>query len=48
LGRRLAAEGVQLRPALPINPLRRRLARIDLRNHRKTTVIDGRIAYLGS
>jgi cardiolipin synthase len=48
LGRRMQAGGVDLRPALPINPLRRRLARIDLRNHRKVAVIDGRVAYLGS
>lgn len=45
---RLARSGVEVRPSLPINPLRRRLTRFDLRNHRKVAVIDGRIAYLGS
>jgi len=42
--------GVRLAVALPIgNPLLRPLAgRIDLRNHRKIVVIDGRITYCGS
>jgi cardiolipin synthase len=42
--------GVQLAVALPIgNPLLRPLrGRIDLRNHRKIVVIDGRITYCGS
>ncbi len=35
-------------PALPVNPVRRLFARLDLRNHRKLAVIDGRIAYTGS
>ncbi len=35
-------------PMLPAAPWRRRLARIDLRNHRKIVVIDGHIAYAGS
>ena len=48
LGSKLRRRGVQVCAALPINPLRRRLARIDLRNHRKVAVIDGRIGYLGS
>ena len=34
--------------ALPVNPLRRIFARIDLRNHRKLAIIDGRVAYTGS
>jgi len=33
---------------LPVSPWRRKLARIDLRNHRKLAVIDGRCAYAGS
>lgn len=49
---RLAAEmrraGVRLASALPANPLRAVFARLDLRNHRKLCVIDGRIAYTGS
>lgn len=42
--------GVQVATALPLNrPLRVILtSRIDLRNHRKITVIDGRITYCGS
>jgi cardiolipin synthase len=34
--------------ALPVNPFRMLLRRLDLRNHRKLAVIDGRIAYTGS
>jgi len=48
LFRRLEAAGVEVRAALPVNPFRRKLARIDLRNHRKIAVIDGRAAYTGS
>lgn len=44
----LARQGVEVAPALPVNPLRRLFARIDLRNHRKLAVIDGRVAYTGS
>ena len=33
---------------LPVGLLRRRAGRIDLRNHRKIAVIDGRIGYTGS
>lgn len=42
--------GVRLAAALPIgNPLTRPFrGRIDLRNHRKILVIDGRITYCGS
>ncbi|RKF15287.1 cardiolipin synthase [Roseovarius spongiae] len=50
LWRRMADAGVQLAVALPLNrPLRTILtSRLDLRNHRKITVIDGRITYCGS
>lgn len=48
LARWLEDHGVRVVPALPVNPIRRPLARIDLRNHRKLAVIDGRIAYAGS
>jgi cardiolipin synthase len=46
----MRAAGVQLAVALPIgNPLLRPLrGRIDLRNHRKIVIIDGRITYCGS
>lgn len=40
--------GVQVVAALPANPFRALFARVDLRNHRKAAVIDGRIAYIGS
>ncbi len=45
---RMKGHGIEAVPALPVNPLRRRLARMDLRNHRKIAVIDGAIAYTGS
>ena len=41
-------KGVDVRRMLPASPLRRKLARLDLRNHRKLSVIDGTIAYTGS
>lgn len=46
----MRAAGVQVAVALPIgNPIRTILkSRIDLRNHRKITVIDGQITYCGS
>ena len=45
---RMRAAGVRVVEALPVNPLRMLLARVDLRNHRKIAVIDGLIAYTGS
>jgi cardiolipin synthase len=52
LFRRLAPElrrhGAEVHPVLPVNLLRRPLARLDLRNHRKLAVIDGRVAFAGS
>ena len=44
----LREAGVELVAALPVNPLRAMGARLDLRNHRKLVVVDGRVAYLGS
>ncbi len=40
--------GVHVEAALPVNPLRGRLSRIDVRNHRKIVVIDGHLSYIGS
>lgn len=40
--------GVEVIAALPAAPWRRKLARLDLRNHRKIAVIDGHCAYTGS
>ncbi len=48
LGPSMIAAGIHLEAALPVNPFRRRMARIDLRNHRKIAVIDGQIGYTGS
>ncbi len=47
---RMKAAGVQTAVALPLDHLIRTLltSRIDLRNHRKITVIDGTITYCGS
>ncbi|MHB1156422.1 MAG: cardiolipin synthase [Phycisphaerales bacterium] len=48
LPRFFAANKIEFHRVLPVNPIRSRLARVDLRNHRKLAVIDGRIAYTGS
>lgn len=48
LPKELRDHGVEVVPMLPVSPWRRKLARIDLRNHRKVAVIDGRCAYAGS
>ncbi len=45
---RLREAGVRVVAALPVNALRAIFSRIDLRNHRKIAVIDGKIAYVGS
>ncbi len=39
---------MKVEAALPVAPLRRGLARIDLRNHRKLAVVDGSVAIVGS
>ncbi len=44
----LRAAGVDVRPMLAGGLAWRRSARMDLRNHRKIAVIDGRIGYTGS
>ena len=46
--RKLRAAGVEIHAMLPVNLFRRRFSRIDMRNHRKLAVIDGRIGYTGS
>ncbi len=46
--RRLRGAGVEVLGALPANPVRMLFRRLDLRNHRKIVVIDGKIAYAGS
>ena len=42
------AGGGGVHASLPLRPLRRPLARIDIRNHRKIAVIDGCLAFTGS
>ena len=46
--RRLTEMGVEWHLMLPFQPLKGRIRRPDLRNHRKLVVIDGEIAYTGS
>ena len=45
---RLRAAGVEVVEVLPLGFFRRKAARLDLRNHRKIAVMDGRVAYVGS
>jgi len=46
--RRLTLMGVEWQLMLPVQPLRGRYQRPDLRNHRKLLVIDGQVAFTGS
>lgn len=46
--RRLRAAGVHVVEAMPANLLRALFSRIDVRNHRKLMIVDGRIGYTGS
>ncbi len=48
LGQWMAERGVEVHSLMSINPFRRHHTRLDLRNHRKLTVIDGKTAYTGS
>lgn len=48
LRERLERAGVQVVAALPVGVIRTLFERIDLRNHRKIAVIDGRIGFCGS
>jgi cardiolipin synthase len=45
---RLTAMGVAVRESLPVRLIPWKKARLDLRNHRKLAVIDGRVGYTGS
>lgn len=45
---RMRPMGILAAETLPIGFFRRHTGRIDLRNHRKIAIIDGRIAYTGS
>lgn len=46
--RAMQAAGVEVEAALPVNVVRMLLSRLDLRNHRKIAVIDGRVGFTGS
>ena len=46
--RRLEEMGVAWQLMLPVQPLKGRYQRLDLRNHRKLLVVDGKVAYVGS
>ncbi|WP_442928262.1 cardiolipin synthase [Microbacterium sp. USHLN186] len=46
--RRLDAMGADWQLMLPVQPLRGRIQRPDLRNHRKLLVVDGIVGFLGS
>jgi cardiolipin synthase len=46
--KRLDAMGAQWHLMLPVQPLKGKYQRPDLRNHRKLLVVDGRVAYTGS
>jgi cardiolipin synthase len=48
LRKRLARTRIEAYPMLPINLLRRRFRRPDLRNHRKLLVVDGQFGFTGS
>ncbi|HMF18907.1 MAG TPA: cardiolipin synthase [Gemmataceae bacterium] len=48
LAPRMRAAGIEVTLLLPVRWFRRRGTRADLRNHRKITVVDGQIAYVGS
>ncbi|WP_210480214.1 cardiolipin synthase [Naasia sp. SYSU D00948] len=46
--RRLRRSGAEWHLMLPVQPLKGRWQRPDLRNHRKLLVVDGNVAYMGS
>ncbi|TFD72525.1 cardiolipin synthase [Cryobacterium fucosi] len=46
--RRLTASGVKWELLLPLQPLKGKWQRPDLRNHRKLVIVDGKVGYMGS
>ena len=46
--KRLTAMGAQWRLMLPVQPLKGKYQRPDLRNHRKLMVVDGAVGFMGS
>ncbi|MBI3408281.1 MAG: cardiolipin synthase [Planctomycetes bacterium] len=45
---KMQAAGIEAQEMLPVRWYRRNAARMDLRNHRKIAVVDGRVAHVGS
>ena len=45
---RMQSAGIEFGETLPVGIFRRKMARVDIRNHRKLAVIDGTISYMGS
>lgn len=45
---RMQSAGIEIVQTLPVGIFRRKMARIDVRNHRKLAVVDGTISYMGS
>jgi cardiolipin synthase len=45
---RLDATKIDWRLMLPVQPMKGKFRRPDLRNHRKILIVDGRVAYMGS
>ena len=46
--KKLEQTAIEWHPMLPVQPLKGRWRRPDLRNHRKIVVVDGRVAFVGS
>ena len=46
--KKLRQTAIEWHPMLPIQPLRGKWRRPDLRNHRKIVVVDGRVGFVGS
>ncbi len=45
---KMRVRDIEILSMLPVGVFRRRMARVDMRNHRKLAIIDGAIAYTGS
>ena len=46
--KKLKQTAIEWHPMLPVQPLKGKWRRPDLRNHRKIVVVDGRVAFVGS
>jgi cardiolipin synthase A/B len=46
--KKLEQTAIEWHPMLPVQPLKGKWRRPDLRNHRKIVVVDGRVAFVGS